>query len=540
MRKVRFVSTILIFILSFGLQATTYYVSKNGNDSNSGTSESMAWRTISKAAKTLKAGDEVIILKGTYKEQVIPENSGVAGKYITYKAKSGAKVIIDGTNLTINDGHSALFLIDGKNYIKVIGLAVENIGTTYNLSYDQAGFMIENSNNIQIKDCSTYNTFSSGIIALNSNQLVIDNNKIRKACNGGEQECISITDGSYDFEVMNNEVFDGGSGIKGGEGIDIKQGAHDGKVHHNYVHGLPKRLGIYVDSYEKHTYNIDIYQNTVRDCYDGGFALSAEAGGLLENINIYNNIAYHNMTFGIMISNWDMAITSSHPMKNIKIINNTFYNNKWSGEEWGGGIIIENKKPDGLIIRNNICSENLEQILVEGPVDLTKVKIDYNLVFGAQTDVLSNSNINGDPMFVNVSIADFSLQKSSTAINKGTDTNAPKTDFNGNKRPVNNKWDIGAFEYGSTLATDDFRTSQKKAIVYPNPFKNEAIIKISNNKAGNYTLKLYNSYGQVIKIVSDISKSTYKLQRGNLENGIYFFQILQHGKTFSEGRFIIN
>lgn len=540
MKKIQFIATVIIFIISFGLQATTYYVSKNGNDNNAGTSENTAWKTIGKAAKILEAGDTVIILKGTYNEQVIPGKSGVAGKYITYKAKSGAKVIIDGTNVIIDDGHSALFLIDGKNYIKVIGIAVENIGTTYNLSYDQAGFMIENSHHIEIKECATFNTFSSGIIALSSNHLVIDNNKIRKACNGGEQECISITDGSYNFEVMNNEVFDGGSGIKGGEGIDIKQGAHDGKVHHNYVHDLPKRLGIYVDSYEEHTYNIDIYQNTVRDCYDGGFALSAEAGGLLENINIYNNIAYHNMTFGIMISNWDMAITSSHPMKNIKIINNTFYNNQWAGENWGGGIIIENKKPDGLIIRNNICSKNLEQILVEGPVDLAKVKIDNNLVFGTQTDNLSNTNIDGDPMFVNANIADFSLQKSSAAIDKGAATNAPETDFIGNKRPIKDKWDIGAFEYNGTLGTDTFSVPQKMAVVYPNPFKNEAVIKISNNKTGNYTLKFYNSYGQIIKIVSDISKSTYKLQRGNLENGIYFFQVLQHGKTFTEGRFIIN
>jgi len=537
MKKLHFILTILIFTISFGLQATTYYVSKNGNDNNTGTSENMAWKTIGKAAKTLEAGDTVIILNGTYNEQVIPEKSGVVGKYIIYKAKTGAKVIIDGTNLSIVDSHSALFLIHGKSHIKVIGIAVENIGTTHNLSYDQAGFMIENSHHIEIKDCATFNTFSSGIIALNSHHLVIDNNKIRKACNGGEQECISITDGSHDFEVMNNEVFDGGSGVKGGEGIDIKQGAHDGKVHHNYIHDLPKRLGIYVDSYKEYTHNIDVYQNIVRDCYDGGFALSAEAGGLLENINIYNNIAYHNMTFGIIISNWDMALTSSHPMKNIKIINNTFYNNQWDGEEWGGGIIIENKKPDGLIIRNNICSENLEQILVEGPVDMSKVIIEYNLVFGTQTDILTNSNINSNPNFVNASTADFHLKSTSSAINKGTSSDAPDIDFNGVSRT---NPDIGAYEYNSTLSTDKFSANKKKAVVYPNPFKNEAILKISNAKNTNYTLKLYNSYGKIVKIVSNISGNTYKIKRGNLVNGIYFFQVLQHGKTYSEGKLMIN
>jgi len=540
MKKVHFISTVLIFIISFGLQATTYYVSKNGNDNNTGTSENNAWKTIQKATKTLEAGDTVIILKGTYNEQVIPEKSGVAGKYITYKAKSGAKVIIDGTNLTINDGHSALFLIYGKSYIKVMGIEVENIGTTYNLSYDQAGFMIENSHHIEIKDCATFNTFSSGIIALNSYQLVIDNNKIRKACNGGEQECISITDGSYDFEVMNNEIFDGGSGVKGGEGIDIKQGAHDGKVHHNYVHDLPKRLGIYVDSYEKHTYNIDIYQNTVHDCYDGGFALSSEAGGLLENINIYNNIAYHNMTFGIIVSNWDMAITSAHPMKNIKIINNTFYDNKWAGQNWGAGIVLENLSLEDAVIQNNICSNNIEQILIEGPVDLSKIRIENNLTFGEQSNKsLGSNNIwDKDPKFVNAN--NFHLTSSSPAIDKGSEKNAPEKDFEDNLRPIGNGWDIGAYEFESTLATDDYSISLNKAIVYPNPFNEEAIIKINNNKNVIYTLKLYNTMGQKVKTISNISGARIKINRGNLKSGVYFFQILFRGKTHAEGKLMIN
>lgn len=547
MKKIQLI-TILIFLFSIGLHATTYYVSTNGNDNNPGT-ETQPWKTIQHAANTLEAGDEVVILDGTYKEQVIPKKSGSNGKYIIYRAKNKGKAIIDGSGMVLNTGRTGLFLIKNKSYIKVLGLRVQNFGNNYDLHYDWAGFMIIGSGHITIKNCETYNTFSSGIIAraygdpyTPSRNITIDGNTIQRACNGGEQECISMADGTFNFEVMNNEVFDGSSAplsqLNGGEGIDVKQGAHDGSVHHNYVHDLPRKLGIYVDSYSKHTHDVKIYSNTVHDCADGGMALSSEAGGLLENIDVYNNIAYHNKHYGINITNWDGNITNSHPMKNIKIYNNTFYNNKWAGIVWGAGIVVENLSAKNIDIKNNICANNVEQILLDGPVNMSQVTIGYNLVFGTQSYTLTNTNIIGNPNFVNAATDDFHLKATSPAINGGTSSLAPDVDFDGNSRTDP---DIGAFEYNSTLATDDFNyKTQNKAIVYPNPFKEQATIKISNNKNVIYTLKLYNDLGQKVKTISNISGTQIRINRGNLKSGVYFFQILHGGKTYTEGRLMIN
>jgi len=551
MKNVHYISTFLIFIISFGLQATTYYVSKNGDDNNSGTSENMAWKTINKAANTLEAGDEVVILDGTYEEQVIPKNSGNTGKYIVYRAKNNGKVIIDGENLGINIGRTALFFIENKEYIKVIGIKAQNFGKEYDLHYDQAGFMMIGSHHIYIENCETYNTFSSGIIAraytdpfTPSHHIYVYGNTIQRACNGGEQECISMTAGTYEFEIKDNEVFDGSTlpldQLHGGEGIDAKQGAHDGKIHHNYVHDLPRKLGIYVDAYSEHTYKIDVYNNTIHDCADGGMALSSEAGGLLEDINVYNNIAYHNKHYGLNITSWDASITNNHPMKNIKVINNTFYNNKWNGVSWGGGIVMENLQSEGVIIDNNICSENIEQIMIVDNVNLSELTLRNNLVFGNQISGLGfNNNIVEDPEFVDEDSANFHLKSTSAAIDAGNSNHAPTTDFDDNTRPVNGISDIGAFEYGSTLSTDEYHISLNKAIVYPNPFKDETIIKINNNENLVYTLKLYNSYGQIVKTISNISGSQIKMNRGSLNNGVYFFQILYGGKSHAEGKLMI-
>ena len=66
-------------------QGNTYYVapaSLGGSDSNPGTWDD-PWETIQHAADTLVAGDTVYIRAGTYQEQVIAQNAGSAGNYIT-------------------------------------------------------------------------------------------------------------------------------------------------------------------------------------------------------------------------------------------------------------------------------------------------------------------------------------------------------------------------------------------------------------------------------------------------------------------------
>jgi len=124
-------------------------------------------------------------------------------------------------------------------------------------------------------------------------------------------------------------------------------------------------VGIYVDAWDKHTFNVDVFQNVVHDsANNNGFSLASEAGGLLEDVRVFNNIAYHNRYLGLGISSCCPDLSSSHPMTDIIIINNTFYNNGWT--EWGGGIVVGNPEAENVVIRNNIFSQNLSfQIAVD-------------------------------------------------------------------------------------------------------------------------------------------------------------------------------
>lgn len=92
---------ILSFLLLFSIQvqATDYYVSTDGKDSNKGTIEK-PFRTIQKAAKMMSAGDICFIREGSYHETVhINELHGTARRPIEFKAYSNEKVLLDGTEL---------------------------------------------------------------------------------------------------------------------------------------------------------------------------------------------------------------------------------------------------------------------------------------------------------------------------------------------------------------------------------------------------------------------------------------------------------
>lgn len=419
-----------------------YYVSPSGSDANPGT-ETQPWQTIQKATETLVAGDTVYIKAGTYPERVIPQNSGSTGNYITYAAYASDTVTIDGSSVTLPSDWGGLFDVSNKSYITISGLRIENAGPNDN----NVGILADNASYITIEKNYIYDTVSSGIGVWNSDNITIDGNEVELACNDGEQECITVavTDS---FEVKNNHVHHGGPGNYGGEGIDIKDGSSNGKVYNNLVDNLPNTVGIYVDAWDKHTYNIDVFQNIVHDCGSDGFDVASEAGGLLENVRIYNNIAYNNKYSGITIANWGEPVPE-HPLKDIQVINNTFYNNGQGN--WGGGINIENPDAQNVVIRNNICSQNLSfQIVAEPNVPTKNLTVDHNLIDGYRGydgEMYGSDYVEDFPRFVDPFEADFHLQSTSPAIDKGSSVDAPSDDYDGTPRPQMTGHDIGAYEY---------------------------------------------------------------------------------------------
>ena len=405
----------------------------NGDDNNPGT-EAQPWQTIQKAADALMPGDTVYIRAGTYHERVIPRNSGGPGSEITYAAYPGETATIDGGGIVLPDDLAGLFEVAGRSYIRIAGLRVINAGP----NNDNAGIMVLNSSNIVVENNATYNTNSSGIGVWGSNNVTVTGNRVEEAAVGGWQECISVA-GTDTFEVYNNEVLNCYK-----EGICLKDGSSHGQVYRNRVYH-PRRVGIYVDAWDKATHDIRVFQNVAFDSTEGpGFAVASEQGGQLSRIRLENNLAYHNQTYGIEISR---CCTASHPMNTIVIVNNTLYEN---GIAWGGGLLADNAQAQNVVIRNNVVSQNLTfQLAVAADVPAANVSVDYNLTNGFRgygDEVYGDDYVQGDPQFEDPTNGNFHLRQGSPAVDAGSSADAPADDFDGMPRPQGAGYDIGAFE----------------------------------------------------------------------------------------------
>lgn len=128
---------------------------------------------------------------------------------------------------------------------------------------------------------------------------------------------------------------------------------------------------------------------------------------------VYNNVVWEN----------DGGIRSNGV--NSLVAHNTVYKNARYG------IYVDNK---GNTIQNNIAYLNNDDDLHN---DETK-----------GTNTLSH-NLTSDPKFVNAKDGDFHLQEGSPAIDRGADLSEQgiRTDFEGDKRPQGERYDIGADEF---------------------------------------------------------------------------------------------
>ena len=151
--------------LAFDTAATavppkTHYVAPDGNDQNDGQSREQAWRTVSRAAAGVSAGDTVLIAGGTYSETVRIRATGAADRPITFKALPGERVVFDGDRRKI----TVAFAIAAKRHLRFDGL--------YFVMFGNAGwesiFNVFDSQHIQLTRCFMNGATGAG----NSPQLL--------------------------------------------------------------------------------------------------------------------------------------------------------------------------------------------------------------------------------------------------------------------------------------------------------------------------------------------------------------------------------
>lgn len=384
---------------------SAYYIDTahaSANDSNPGT-QSLPWKTITKANLTLVAGDTVYIKSGTYISYIAPVRSGTVSNRITYRAYGSDMVTVQNASYGIS--------LDGTSYITVQGINFYNLdrflwlqnGANYNIisycNFDQgrtvgwSGSKIYRSSSYNwVHHCrfSKYGYYTSRNIG-----SVLDI--------GNEETTTDLTGHNL---IEDNTMFHGGHHVLGVFGMR-------NVIRRNYFHNEPWSMGTVDSDRGAILYgnrNVSVFgfpENSGRNLIEGNqVAYSADPPdnvgasglGLITSFNIVRfNSFYHNINAGVA-----MGLTSNYVSDIVhnKIYNNSFFHNGINTQapndamNSGIGFAISGGTH---IIKDNAIKNNL----------LYRHRVPFGTYYVSLTDQIFAGNWDGDalgnPQFVSAS-----------------------------------------------------------------------------------------------------------------------------------------
>jgi len=90
----------------------------------------------------------------------------------------------------------------------------------------------------------------------------------------------------------------------------------------------------------------------------------------------------------------------------------------------------------------------------------------------------------------------------------------------------------------SPLGVENLNLSDGVVTVYPNPFSTQTTLQ-TDKIFKDAILTVYNSFGQLVKQIKNISGQTITLQRDNLSSGLYFILLIQDSKVITADKLVI-
>jgi hypothetical protein len=109
----------------------------------------------------------------------------------------------------------------------------------------------------------------------------------------------------------------------------------------------------------------------------------------------------------------------------------------------------------------------------------------------------------------------------------------------GNSSILSEQKNIVTIKYDEPAGLNEVVKSIQNQLFYPNPFTSSTTIKIPNGENRFSTLFIYNVSGQEVLKLDINLKNELKLERENLPNGFYSYQLIENGEIFSAGKLII-
>lgn len=501
MKTLANIVSLITTLFCLALNATNYYVSNSGNNSNDGLSAATPFLTIQRAADIAVAGDTVLVQDGTYAGFDIRDKNGTASKPIVFMA-NGNQVLINQKGPKRDDGIN----VENADYVVIDGFMVNDMKGNGN------GIRVVTSDHCTIKNNRCDNNAERGIFTAFTDDIIIENNVCTNAV---DEHGIYVSNSSDRPIIRYNECYGNnnigihlnGDASAGEDGV-----IHDAQIFGNIIHDNNLAAGINIDGVQ----NLVVYNNLIYNNHSAqGIALFQEDGAIVTSgAKIYNNtiIVPSDGRWGILVKDGANV--------NTEIYNNIIIND----HAWRGCIAVEST--DQLKSDHNILQDKMSDDGDGSTISLSEwqaLGLDANSLLA---DALS-------AIFIDPNGDDYHLKNDSQAVDNGTDLVGPivSQDIDGLPRPAGSTYDIGAYEYDTTASIYE-ENFTKNILIYPNPTK--GLISIKNKEAVK-NIMIYSATGKRIKeIVPD--KPIYL---GYLGPGLYFLQMRLGNNSVHNKKLII-
>jgi hypothetical protein len=434
--------------LTFTVRAgNIFFVSSAGADTNPGSFAS-PWASIPYAKNTLQPGDIAYI--GTHAGDTVSQTTVDASS--SYDCALGMSVN-DGTNAGTEAAPKALVAYPGASAIVGVDNGIERglLAPAITGVFDYwviAGLTLRGQDEaIDLEG--------------QANGWRIVNNDI--SCPNGTGETGCVTGNPTQLSFYGNVVHDAAANVAPSAITKYYHGVYWGSSHidmgWNVVeNGKTCRAIQFHDTGGVNEFDLHVHDNIIHDtvCDGLNFATVDPSQGTVE---AYNNVIYNvglgpdpadgaSDYAGIYVAG--ETDSGSAGSGTVQVYGNTLYNcGAWTSSSDSGGVNNGGGNPalSVKLVDNLIVAASTMEAYVAKDAAVGLVTGNNNLLFGGGAVPSSlTATVSGDPKLSNPPMADFHLLSGSAAIGAGVMI-SDVTDLDGNLRPQNGSWDIGAYEF---------------------------------------------------------------------------------------------
>ncbi|MDP3941209.1 MAG: choice-of-anchor Q domain-containing protein [bacterium] len=414
------------------IAGTTYYIDcLSGSDTDSGTSETTAWKTLSKASQaSLSPGDGLLLKRGTTctGSLALPWNGSD-----TTPIRIDAYGTGDLPTIESNVNNARLVNVTGS-YITIENLFAKGIAPSTEAACDNnpkgyiIGFQLDDtSHHITLRNSQASGSYAGVYIKSGSNNNKILNNTINN-------------------NNMMNPLDVGGDGDAGAFGVLI-HGA-DNEIAYNTLSGHDACSY----DYDRDGSDVEIYGGSRNVIHHNKASQSdhfSELGKNSSQSSSDNTYAYNSFTSTLTDSVFLNTRGEGHtygPIYNTKVFNNSTY---LTGSQ-SQGIVCSNCGSTILTLRNNILWANWKSIY--SSTSFTEFNNIYWKIGGnplIQGFTISSTSQIADPRYVNPQTGDLHIQSDSPAVDAGSNESVSagfSVDLDGKAVPSGLLPDVGAYE----------------------------------------------------------------------------------------------